>query len=350
MNDFTTVALQLVGEVLRVCEEAGIPCIVADESVRRLMKNSEAFTQIYLIVKTDDMAELHRRLAATTIPNRAVESMMNNDWYPDFSLRYVDTGTTCYYEKTNYRYPAVGVCIVPLRKKVKRWARRFYDRLEHWDLGNGRRLYPKLVKLYSLGTARTGDIVSRKGKRCSYKTAEFSGQTYLSLEETVLPISRLEESRQRFGYKQEHPAMYLLDRPAPITKTAADFVNKANPVKTLLKYIKEKVGKRLWKRVYPINRDWNRIHCVNERDLLRQEYQKKKSLILELYKNRDKKRLLQELRPYHQKLVHYYKLCRITIVFDREIFEIYKEVYGQKTGKMSVQKLKRHIPAQWRKA
>jgi hypothetical protein len=340
----------LTGEVLRVCEEAGIPCIVADESVRRLMKNSEAFTQIYLIVKTDDLPELHRRLSATTIPNRAVEGMMNNDWYPDLSLRYVDTATTCYYEKTKYRYPAVGVCIVPLRKKVKRWVRRRYDRLEHWDLGNGRRLYPKLLKLYRLGGARTGDILSRKGKRCSYRLTEFKGLTYLSLEETVIPITRLDENRRRFGYKQEHPAMYLLDRPAPITKADGDFVNKANPLKSLLKYIKDKMGKRMWKRVYPINRDWNRIHCVNERDLLRLEYQKKKPLILELYKNRDKKRLAKELYPYHQKLVHYFKLCKITIVFDREIYDIYKEIYGRKKGNMSVRKLKRHIPAQWRKA
>ena len=112
-------------------------------------------------------------------------------------------------------------------------------------------------------------------------------------------------------------------------------------------YFKKTIVWVFWK-LYPIRRDWRRIHCVNARDKLREHYSKKIPLLRELLKNDDVIRLKKELKLYDEKLWKFLKECKMTIVFDREIFEMYLAVYYPNGGPAAKHLISK-IPRIWRK-
>lgn len=349
MDRFTEICITLASEVLAICREEKIPCILLDESVRKLRKEDGSVKNLYLLVKSDHFDQLFDRLAGTDIPFRAVEGMKNNDRYPDFSMRYVDTSSTCCFKKDIFLYASIGIYIVPLRKNIENWKKQIYDRLEHWELGAATKLYPRLLKAYQMGGAQKGYVTGMKWNRSSYKTSELSGNRFLALDSEYFPVSSMAASRLGFAY-QNHGYLFYSEEVRDLPRQPAKWgeVRGKNLFVQLLKTVLKKVKGRIWKKLSPINHDWDRIRCANERDLLKIRYEEKKPLIRELEKNKDMKRLKAELLPYHKKLVEYYKKTGITIVFDRDIFEIYKKVYGTGKRRAFVEKISKKVPKVWR--
>lgn len=348
MNKFTKTCVGLAKEVLQICNEQKIPCILSDETVYQLRQQGTV-KHMYLIVKADDLDRLQQCLASRNRPNRAVESMKNNNRYPDFSLRYVDTKSTCGYKDDVYLYSSVGVVIIPLRKRVDGWKKRFLNWLEHWGLGTGKQLYPKLLAAYRLGEAKGGCVEGVQWNACTYDVSELSGKRSFVFGGVTFPVSALPAERKEFSYNSvKYVYCAKATRKEPMEAAAWGKKHAGNLYVELAKAFCKRCIKKLRQKANPINHDWMRINCVNERDLLQIQYEKKKPFLRELFKNKSWKRLKAELKPYHAKLKEYYKETGMTIVFDEEIFDMYchKEVYGKNEG--YIHKISQTIPIIWR--
>ena len=275
MNKLSDVLIELTKEVLNICEENGIPCVLADETVYQMMRNEgdlDKLQSVYLVVKADDLDKLYECLNKTNIPNRGVESMKNNDFYPDFSMRYVNLETTCSMDKDGFMYPAIGIFIVPIRKKIKKLQRTYFYRLEHWTLGNGRKIYPQLLSLYKLGHNKTGIMRGMKRKGCNYQVSEFSENNILSVQGMEFPISSLNSNRKNFSYGISQFVAY--DTVYSFVQNGVEIKERKGSKNLFVNFLKElwkRISKRIWKRIYPITQDWDKINCVNEQNLLELE-------------------------------------------------------------------------------
>ena len=72
-------------------------------------------------MRTADMERFRLAVEKETPDGRIVESMNNNKHFYGFFLRYTDLDTLCFRlnEGRNYKYPGMGVDILPLRGKQR---------------------------------------------------------------------------------------------------------------------------------------------------------------------------------------------------------------------------------------
>lgn len=350
MNELSTTLVTLGQEVLSLCQQHHIPCILSDDTAHAIMKNGydlTGLTSFSLLVRTDDFDKLFNLLAATSVPNRGVESMKTNDLYPTFSMYYVDTDTSCYLDDPNYSYRCAGIHILPLRKKLGKFRNRFYARLERWQLGIGKALYPKLLSVYKVGNRPTAFVQYNEKKRFYFSVNELNGENRLWASGCLLPISSLSPERAKESCQFPEIIHFHVDNGSRFASEHPE-TRQASFFSRLMTVMLHRGKKYLKRKFYPINKDWEKLQCVNERHTLKAYYEKKLPLIRELDKNKDTKRLKKELELYHKKLNHYHKSCGITIKFDDEIFAIYRRVYLNKSKKSRVKTLIRHIPKVWR--
>jgi len=350
MNELSTTLVTLSQEVLSICEQHHIPCILSDDTAHAIMKNGydlTGLTSLSLLVRTDDFDKLFDLLASASIPNRGVEGMKTNNLYPTFSMYYVDTNTTCYLDDPNYSYHCAGIHILPLRKKLGKFRNRFYARLERWQLGIGKALYPKLLSVYKIGNKPKAFVQYNEKKRFYFSVNELNGVNRLFASGNSLPISSLKSERAKASCKVPQIINFRAgNNPQSDSKNIE--VKQASFFSRLMNVILRRGKKYLKRKLYPINKDWEKLQCVNARYTLKAHYEKKLPLIRELDKNQDTNRLKEELELYHKKLNHYYRTCGITIKFDTELFGIYQRVYLKNAKKSHVKALIRHIPKVWR--
>ena len=116
------VLLQLMQEVDAVLRGAGIPYYLSPRLAISgffgdPMPKNPRFGLLY--VKARDLEKVRLALASHAGEGRAVDSMVDNPYFPGFYLRYVNTETLCYClnKGRRFRYPGIAVDICPLRTK-----------------------------------------------------------------------------------------------------------------------------------------------------------------------------------------------------------------------------------------
>lgn len=352
MSELSNILVKLAVEVLSLCKEHNIPCILSDDTAHTIIDNSYDLTSlssIQLLIHTDDFDKLFDILSTTSIPHRGIESMKNNDLYPTFSMYYADTKTIAYLSDSNYIYQCVGIHILPLRKNPGKFRKNFFNHLESWNLGIGQTLYPKLLSVYSTKNAK--NVYLRcNGKKCiDFSTAELTDINTISTSSYTFPVSSLNESRENLSCRlscilefqqasQFHPASLIHTNN-----------NQSKQIWCQLPKVLLKMGKRYLKeKFYPVTQDWRKLQCVNERNTQKVYYEAKLPLIRELVKNQDTARLKKELLPYHKAICHHYDSCKLTIKFDQEIFDLYLQLYLNTADDAYRKAIIRHIPKVWR--
>lgn len=351
MNQELTIYKQLILEVVDRCEREKIPCIISDETAVRLQiqeeKGSHTFGAYYIVVLSDDMDRLIDSFENDMPKNRAVESMRNNDYYMDYSFRYINTETTAIFKAETAKNiaPCAGVYIIPLRKRITGIKRAVYIRLERWQLECGRTLYKKFKKAYKLGNDENGEFFNYRSRRGRCRRDDVTDPYKLDINGTEYPVSSPELMHRKYHYGM--PVCTILpnneNRDIQIEKASNNGLAKA-----LVKNALKRTKKVIVSKMSPANKDFGIVKCVNSRDKLKEAYMPKKALLMELAARNDYYRLTRELRKYHEQTYKYYKSAKMTIYFDRDIYEIYKKTWSR-IDKAWVEGLDRLIPDLWKK-
>ena len=325
-----------------------------------------------VLMKTEEMERFRQVLEGSLPKGRALESMRNNPLFPGFFLRYENTNTLCYrlYEGRNYRYPGIGINILPLRvknseKKVRAWDQRLEigwvqtcdnDRYEldgykfacGWMVrllgitGRGRlgrRIYDRLCTTQqSRKDAKKYELRWNRNTAYTYPAAVFAGAKEAVLEGTSFMIPCDEVNFLKLTFGKNYSRRNFGDKVSPMTTMTSarvsceEFLKEAGPLKALVKERRRQFLADNYALHYKdyFNWCWDYARTCAARKDLEAVYVRKKEYICNLWENRDFVRLETVFRPFKKMM----KQCmEAEEIFepDAEILEIYLN-YLQATG------------------
>lgn len=378
--------LSLLKEIDKICRKNKIPYYLSPQ-LTLCGVTGQPFPQDPLcgvvLMKTGDMERFRIAFEADPPKRRTLESMKNNKRFPGLYLRYENMDTLCFRldEGRNFRYPGMGVDILPLRGKIASRKGHLWNRALEvgWQqscylynnkpglsgmlcklpvrllsLGGrarlGKRLYEKFLERQD--TKGSDEYVLRLNRtETLYYPAEiFKKTAQLELEGSkfLVPDGKIWYLQKTYGSDYENvPA----EEPKPdwTVMTSAlvsyeDYFQETGSLKKIIKarrrqYLKDSIGRRR-QRYY--NWCWNYAKlCAGQREL-DVYYEEKKDYIKNLYKNGDYVRLEAVFRPYTRMNQRCLKEKEI-YASDEEMMEIYLDVL-EKTGNGE---LKRQIERYW---
>ena len=117
MNREIKEVVKLLTEIDKICKREGIPYYLGPQLTLCCVTGQEITSPHAGVVymRTADMERFRLAVEQETPEGRIVESMNNNKRFYGFFLRYTDLDTLCFRlnEGRNYKYPGMGVDIVP---------------------------------------------------------------------------------------------------------------------------------------------------------------------------------------------------------------------------------------------
>ena len=123
MNREIKEVVKLLAEIDKICKREGIPYYLGPQLTLCCVTGQEITSPHAGVVymRTADMERFRLAVEKETPDSRIVESMNNNKRFYGFFLRYTDLDTLCFRlnEGRNYKYPGMGVDILPLRGKQR---------------------------------------------------------------------------------------------------------------------------------------------------------------------------------------------------------------------------------------
>ena len=123
MNREIKEVAKLLAEIDKICKREGIPYYLGPQLTLCCVTGQEITSPHAGVVymRTADMERFRLAVEKETTDSRIVESMNNNKRFYGFFLRYTDLDTLCFRlnEGRNYKYPGMGVDILPLRGKQR---------------------------------------------------------------------------------------------------------------------------------------------------------------------------------------------------------------------------------------
>lgn len=120
MNKEQQEVFSLLMEIDKICREYRIPYYLSPQlTLRAVMNRPLSLNPLTgcVVMKVGDMERFRRAFGKKKRRGRVLESMYSHRFFPGFYLRYENTDTTCYclHVGKNFRYPGMGVNILPLR-------------------------------------------------------------------------------------------------------------------------------------------------------------------------------------------------------------------------------------------
>lgn len=338
-----------------------------------------------ILMKIGEMERFRRVFEEESPQGRMLEYMGNSKYFPGFYLRYVNTNTLCYRlnEGKNFRYPGMGVDILPLRGKITSRRKHLWNRILEvgwqqtcysysgkpgiknilckipikmkWLLRGrallGKDLYEKFVREQDV--LDTEEYILRLDRNTTYYyPAEIfhkQGQMTLEGEQFQAPDEKIWFLQKTYGRDYEEQAAEEY-KPDPAVMTSAlvgyeEFFQETGDPKKLIKarrkqYLKDSIGRRR-QRYY--NWCWSYAKLCAGKRKLNAYYSERKDYIKNLYKSGDYMRLETIFRPYTKLMLRCLKEKEIYVA-DEEILEIYLAVL-KITGN---EELKGQIEKYWR--
>ena len=385
MNREKKEVLKLLTEIDKICKRQGIPYFLGPQ-LTLCVQNGQEIPGPHcgvIYMKTADM-ERFRLAAQQEMPDRrVVESMNNNKHFYGFFLRYTDMDTLCFRlnEGRNYKYPGMGVDILPLRGKQKSRLAHLWTRAQEvgWnqladhygDQPGRKKALCKMAMKVRLLTGRgrlakglyrmlcrrmdvegTKEYVVRLKKKAVYFPKEIFDDTRtveLHGKKFPVPIDVDTYLRCYFGanYK-EKVLMEYRQKPAEMISARIHYEDYFQEVGSQNRLIRERMrarrknGRARKKKEY-LTWSWNYVKFCASRMKLEKYYEDQKEYILNLYKNKDYPALETIFVPYNRAMTKSLKNNEIFIT-DEELLEIYLDVLG-KTGRTS---LKSRIEKFWK--
>ncbi len=326
-----------------------------------------------VLVKMADMEKLRKVLEAEHGEGRAVESMKDNKRFPGLFLRYVNKNTLCFrlYEGRNYRYPGLGIDIIPLRSKnvsgrVRSWDNRLETgwvqicdsaryRIDFYKfscgclvrtlclLGRrrlGEKIYDRLIR--NQNTTDTGKYTLKWSRNFTY---EYPAEVFQEAKEAELHGTRFLIPCDEVGYLKgtfgpNYAKHIFYDNYSRMSVMASarvgceKFLEEAGPLR---KQVKRR--RRLFAAdqfIYHHCKEyadwcWDYAKECAERWELRMAYDGKKEYIRNLWESRDLAALDKVFRPCGRMMRRCFKTEEI-FELDEEIMEIYLD-YLRESGR-----------------
>ncbi len=325
-----------------------------------------------VLIKIEEMEKLRIALEAELLEGRAVESMENNKRFPGLFLRYENKNTLCYrlHEGRNFKYPGLGIDIIPIRSKnPSKRARSWDNRLETgWiQICDGSRYKTDIYKFFCgclvrafsmigrgrLGrkiydricrnqiTSDTGKYVLKWSRNYTYtypaevfqeaREAELAGTKFL------IPCDEITYLKETFGvnYERHVFADDLSKTPVMVSALVGceEFLKEAGSLRSQIKrrrrlFLADQYMRHHCKEY--ADQCWDYAKECGSREELRIVYNGKKEYIRNLWENRELVELDKIFRPCTKMMKRCFKTEEI-FEMDEEILEIYLE-YLRESG------------------
>ena len=386
MNREQKEVLALLTEIDKICRKHGLsyflsPQLVLCSVTGQPFPGNPHAGVVYM--KTGDMEKFRLALEQDMPERRILESMNNNKRFPGFFLRYTDLDTLDFRlnEGRNYKYPGMGVNILPLRGKMHSRLRHLWNRAEEvgWielcDFYGDRKGKKKfLCKIFMrvrciTGRARLGKSLYRHF--CKRQDVEDTKEYVLRLKKksVYFPVEIFEEtSKIKLEGKSfsapENLKLYLetfygedyrekvfekyTPKPAEMVSALVSFEDYFQEVGNQKRLIRKRNRARRKDAFGRKHKEyltwcWNYAKFCGSRMELENDYLKKKDFIENLYKNKDYSALEDIFAPYRKAMIKSLKNNEI-FAPDEELLEIFLDVLG-KTGRTA---LKEKVERFWR--
>lgn len=376
---------KLLSEIDKICKREGIPYYLGPQLTLCCITGQEITNPhagvIYM--RTADMERFRLAFEKEPQDGRIVESMNNNKRFYGFFLRYTDLNTLCFRlnEGRNYKYPGMGVDILPLRGKQHfrlahlwtraqevgwnelgdyygdRWGKKkaFCRMAMRLRLLTGRgRLAKGLYRMLCrrMNVENTQEYVVRLKKKAVYFPVEIFDETRtVEIDGKKFPVPADTDTYLRKYYGADYQQKILPVYTPKVSEMVSariryeDYFQEVGNQNRFIKMrirARKKSGRASRKKKY-LNWSWNYVKFCAYKIELEKYYLDKKDYIINLYKNKDYPALEKVFTPYTKATTKSLKNNEIFIP-DEEIHHIYMDVLN-KAGRP---KLKARIEKLWK--
>lgn len=391
MTETQKVLCNLLDEIDEICKKNKLDYFLSYETALhayRSHKFENPTTSITILMPLEDILKLREVILKENRPDRELDSIYDNDFYPNLTFRYCDKNSL-YLNLNNsidigFKSHGLFVKIGVLRrchKSITRSIMRFFE--YGWVYSNpdyytgvfrrkiikktgeillkiSRPIYKKiLIKLFEQ-TQKKFTYDEKVIFRCMYGTVKrfpeniFSAKQFVEFEGKEYPIPEDADSYFKVMYGSEWEEHHFKDK-----GIREDFiVDPRLPYSEYFKYISEKnisvdlkeTNLKEKKAQYksrttngPINNAWKKVLRTGARFKMWEKYMPLKNEIIKLYNDNEWDELRNVLEEYDD-VIKEFNEQKMTVFFDREIFDIYKALLIHDGNKILAEKLERRIP------
>ncbi len=384
--------ITLLQEIHDICESRQIKYVLNPQTAVQICENGRLVPGEYtagIYMTYNDFLIFQEAVKEADNPSRVIEGMNNNPRFPGFFFRYTDVDTTFYsYNFGNtYVYNGINITIEILRRipnhsfadlrskekgfacnsfKYRRWLsipgkwNKFRTRLAM--IGGreaySKRLFAKFVKTYTLRMDFDTDYAFVN--RTTFKYVKYP--TYLYLDRKLVKTGRHEfyaacdvnlQYEIITGKKIEDTEPLNINNFAVIVSSEIPYNEYLTDMDARLRLARKR--QQLWLTdqmhgtvTYFMNRDWAVMKCVSARLDMISKYMPIKAELISLYNDKNFSSLIELLKDYDTNIRLHYTNTKMTIYFDRDIFDIYRSCLELNDESDFAKKLVKHIPQEWK--
>ncbi len=385
--------LDLMDEIDDICEKNKIGYTLSAETASMAFVlggfASENY-QMTVYMTLADFIKFQNEINNQGNHNRIIEGLHNNNKFPGFFYRYVDTSTTYYnynYGDT-YKYNGIHITIEILRcysrnnngkyaklekhfavnsYKYKRWLKpktkvqkfKMFLRLLGRREKQAARLEQELkdkylvkkpfVTFYAYLNPRTFSVVK-------YPTYLYTRRNKIEFENKKYYVASDLEMQYKLirGKKLENhiPSTRNYSFPMMIS-TNVSFQEYMKDNGERNKICRKRQGLWLTDNMHGMvthimNKDWEILKCVSAKLDLQGIYMPRKEALVGMYRNEQFENLIEAFEEYNEKIRYFYRKTKMTIYFDEDIFDIYLACLEYNGEFQMAKRLVRRIPEQWK--
>lgn len=169
MSQMQTKAIRMLSEIDRVCRKGNIKYFIGPKTLLWLQKykDNQNWFNFDILIPAEEIENFVKEINEILNDAYEIESMVNNENYPGFTLRYVDSSTTVitFSNGTDIMCPGLAIEIVPIRRYQKNRKIKLVNFLERGWESNGFKLTSNMNTKHQLGAKIIKSYSSILGKK-----------------------------------------------------------------------------------------------------------------------------------------------------------------------------------------
>ena len=386
MTDIQQKLLTLLTDLDAVCKREGIRYYLCKETALSAHRSGEFFPsccEANVAMTAEDALRFIKAVNKEGRADRMVDSMYSNKNYPDFTLRYGDTGTLMMQLPYNEAsvVPCVAVTVHMIRYKSKYSSKIYHYTKSLWKLCvkptvtvagftrravmtachglrnvlGGKYFSRALFKLWvSIHSKKNKKNISICAGSYKYENDLIKSRSTLTLEDGTFTTFADVEGYLLTAYGEN----YETCKPKYLKPSSSLLVSSHVSYREYLRRSKEQIDyKEIQKKKMKLdliqakvsyyNSKINGYYAIVDRTQRRyamhQMYMPMKDKLIELHRTEQWEELNELLKPYRSALWACYKK-KLGLCFDKEIFEMTMDILLMEGSKSYVRKLRAMVP------
>lgn len=386
--------LELLDEIDGICQEVNIGYTLSPQTAAMGQVCggfAEENYNVTIYMTTNDYLNFAKYVDQNKLPGRILEGLHNNPNFPGFFFRYVNTETTYYNYNYGDTYLHNGIHVtIEILRYYSRSNNQSLVMLEKGLAHNSYR-YKKWLKLSNKinrlkvalkfigGKAKATKKIYARLKRsylikkpfvtfyCHVNRFHFSRTKYPSYLYTRRKQMAFED---RMYYVASDLSLQYqlitgksLENHEPITGTYGFSMLISTEVPYREHFQNQDLRKKIIRKrqelwltdqmhgtvTHFMNRDWDIMKCVSARLDMKAKYLPLKNDIIQMYRDEEFESLQELFVEYDELIRYYYVKSKMTLYFDKEIFDIYLAWLESNGEYVLAKKLVRKIPDAWKR-